>query len=155
VNAALEQLAGSVGLDWPANERLRLAFGHACALRVRHFIEEPAVADCLAGLGQFLSGSLDRSELEALAVRAAGLANRHPGSKSLDGAGHAAVSATYAVAHALAGKALRAAEYAAYALVYGEGGYGAVADRASFEPEFQWQAECLRSLAGGGGGPRG
>lgn len=150
MNAALEHLAKSVALDAPAHERLRLAFGHACALRVKHLIEEPAVADCLAGLGRFLGGSLDRPELEALAVRAARLANQHPGSKSIDGAGHAAVSATYAVAHALAGKALQAADYAAYAMVYGQGGYGAVADRTSFEPEFEWQVDCLRALAGGG-----
>ena len=31
---------------------------------------------------------------------------------------------------------------------YGQGGYGAVADRESFEPEFSWQATCLASLAG-------
>jgi hypothetical protein len=52
------------------------------------------------------------------------------------------------VANALAGKALQAAEYAAYALVYGQGGYGAVADRESFQAEFSWQATCLASLAG-------
>jgi hypothetical protein len=62
--------------------------------------------------------------------------------------GHAAVSATYAVAHALAGKALQAADYAAYAMVYGQGGYGAVADRESFGPEFRWHVDRPRSLAG-------
>lgn len=151
MNEALERLARSIGLNAPAHERLRLEFGHACVQRVRHFVEEPAVADCLLGLGQFLGGSLDRRGLEALAAQAAHLANRHQGSRSIDGAGHAAVSATYAVANALAGKALQAADYAAYAMVYGQGGYGAVADRESFEPEFQWQAACLASLAG----PRG
>ena len=60
--------------------------------------------------------------------------------------GHAAVSATYAVARAVAGKALQAVDYAAYAAVYGQGGYGAVADRESFEPEHAWQVDCLASL---------
>ena len=46
-----------------------------------------------------------------------------------------------------AGRALRAAEYAAYATVYGEGGYGAVQQRESFQPEFDWQVDCLRRLA--------
>ena len=32
-------------------------------------------------------------------------------------------------------------------MVYGEGGHGAVTDRESFEPEYQWQARCLASLA--------
>lgn len=85
--------------------------------------------------------------LQAASERAAALANQLPGSRSLDGVGHAAVSATYAVAQALAGKALVAADYAAYATVYGEGGYGAVADPQSFEPEHVWQLACLRGLA--------
>lgn len=148
MNQALERLATRLALNEPDNERLRLEFGYACVLRVRHFIEEPAVADCLFGLGQFLSGSIGRPHLEALATQAFRLANQHQGSRSIDGAGHAAVSATYAVANALAGKTLQAAEYAAYAMVYGQGGYGAVTDRESFEPEFAWQVECLALLAG-------
>lgn len=148
VNQALERLATQLALNEPDHERLRLEFGYDCVLRVKHFIEELAVADCLFGLGQFLSGSIDRSRLEELATKAFRLANQHPGSRSIDGAGHAAVSATYAVANALAGKTLRAAEYAAYAMVYGQGGYGAVTDRESFEPEFAWQVQRLASLAG-------
>ena len=148
MNTALDRLAKRVELHAPSNEGLRLEFGYACALRVKHFLEEPAVAECLLGLGQYLSGSLSRAILEQLAAEAARLANHHQGSKSIDGCGHAAVSATYAVANALAGKALSAAEYAAYATVYGQGGYGAVADRESFEPEFAWQVQCLASLAG-------
>jgi hypothetical protein len=148
VNTALERLAKRVELHAPSNEGLRLEFGYACALRVKHLLEEPAVAECLLGLGQYLSGSLSHAILEQLAAEAARLANHHQGSNSIDGCGHAAVSATYAVANALAGKALPAAEYAAYATVYGQGGYGAVADRESFEPEFAWQVQCLASLAG-------
>lgn len=148
MNVALDRLAKQVALDAPFNERLRLEFGYACVLRVKHLLEEPSVAECLFGLGQYLSGSLSRSALEHLAAEAARLAHHHPGSKSIDGCGHAAVSATYAVAHALAGKALPAAEYAAYASVYGQGGYGAVSDRESFEPEFAWQVQCLASLSG-------
>lgn len=145
---ALDRLAEQVKLDARANERLRLEFGYACALRVKHFLEEPAVADCLSGLGHYLAGTLDRTQLDRLAEEAARLARQHQGSTSIDGSGHAAVSASYAVANALAGKARQAAEYAAYAAVYGQGGYGAVSDRESFEPEFQWQAGCLASLAG-------
>jgi hypothetical protein len=152
VNQALERLATTLSLNDPTNERLRLEFGYACVLRVKRFIEEPMVVECLFGLGQFLSGTVGRAQLEELARQAARLANQHQGSKSIDGAGHAAVSATYAVANALAGKALQAAEYASYAMVYGQGGYGAVTDRESFEPEFQWQVEQLSSLAGKGGG---
>ncbi len=152
MNQALEDLATRLSLDDPAHERLRLEFAYACVLRVKHFIEEPAVAECLFGLGQFLSGAVGRAQLDAWAAQAARLANRHPGSKSIDGTGHAAVSATYAVANAVAGRALQAAQYAAYAMVYGQGGYGAVADRESFEPEFRWQVEQLSSLAGMGRG---
>jgi hypothetical protein len=109
-------------------------------------LEDPAVAECLAELGQYLSGAVGKDQLERCAAQANRLANQHQGSKSIDGCGHAAVSATYAVANALSGKARQAAEYAAYAMVYGQGGYGAVAERESFEPEFAWQVECLASL---------
>ena len=67
-------------------------------------------------------------------------------SKSIDGCGHAAVSASYAVANAVNGRALESASYAAYALVYAEGGYGAVAQHEAFDGEFSWQLSKLKSL---------
>jgi len=146
MNAALERLAREIRLDDPVNERMRLEFGYACALRVKHLLEDPAVVECLLALGHFLEGSIPRSRFDMDVQRASMLANQHQGSKSIDGCGHAAVSGSYAVANALAGKALQAADYAAYAVVYGQGGYGAVADRESFEPEFRWQVSCLASL---------
>jgi hypothetical protein len=145
MNNALDRLAQEVSLH-SATERLRLEFGYACACRVEQFVEQAEVLECLRGLGAFLAGSFDRSQLQALAARAATLANQHQGSRSLDGSGHAAVSAAYAIANALAGKARQAADYAAYAAVYGQGGYGAVADRESFEPEVTWQVNCLSQL---------
>ena len=147
MNEALERLAKQVQLEMPSNERLRMEFGYACALRVKHLLEEPAVAECLLGLSQYLGGALSKAELDEVSKEAHSLAGHHQGSKSIDGCGHAAVSATYAVANALAGKAIQAAQYAAYAVVYGQGGYGAVAAIESFEPEFAWQVESLASLA--------
>lgn len=152
MNDALEELAREVRLDARDNERMRLALGYACASRVMHLLEEPDVAECLRALKRFLDGSMDRASYDAMAQRASSLANQHQGSKSIDGCGHAAVSASYAVAKALAGNWRQAADYAAYASVYGQGGYGAVADRESFAPEIQWQVSCLSSLAGRGGG---
>lgn len=148
MNDALDALSQQLGLGLAcAHERLRLAFGHACACRVEQFIEQEDVSHCLHGLGAYLDGTIGQAELAALAAQATRLANQHQGSRSLDGSGHAAVSATYAVANALAGKARQAADYAAYAAVYGQGGYGAVADRQSFEPELAWQLGCLARLA--------
>lgn len=147
MNIALDRLAMELELESPTNARLRLEFGHACAQRVKHFLEEPTVLQCLLGLGQYLEGTLAQARFEELVSDAARLASQHPGSGSIDGVGHAAVSATYAVANALAGKARQAADYSAYASVYGQGGYGAVADRRSFEPEFSWQAGCLSTMA--------
>ena len=147
MNQALETFAAKIGLPDPANERLRLAFAYACANRVRHLLEEPAVEDCLAVLGRFLEGTADLAALEGARIAAARLANGHQGSKSIDGCGHAAVSATYAVANAVQGNALAAASYAAYAAVYAQGGYAAVAERVSFEPEFSWQLASLSALA--------
>ena len=97
---------------------------------------------------RYLDGELEQSVFEHVQVMANRLANQHRGSKSIDGCGHAAVSASYAVANAVNGKALQAASYAAYAKVYADGGYGAVADREAFEPEFSWQVGELRVLTG-------
>lgn len=147
MNDALDQLAAAVALAAPTSERLRLAFGHACVARIRHLLEDPEVDRCLAVLGRFVDGDASRDELDAAALDAGRLANSHRGSASIDGCGHAAVSASYAVAKALQGKALEAASYAAYATVYAQGGSAAVADRGSFEPEFAWQRAALGSLA--------
>jgi len=147
MNDALDRLARELDLADEGHERLRLEFGHACVLRVRHLLEESEVERCVAELGAYLAGTTSRDQLHACAVKAAGLANHHQGSKSIDGCGHAAVSATYAVANALEGKALEAASYAAYAVVYAQGGYAAVAERESFEPELAWQVHALSALS--------
>jgi len=116
---------------------------------VRHLLEEPRVAANLSVLRNFVAGAADEAALSSAAAEAAQSANSHRGSNSIDGAAHAAVSATYAVANALAGKALEAAGYAAYATVYAYGGY-AINDRSAFESEFAWQVDALRRLAAGG-----
>ena len=151
MNTVLEQLAKELDLADASSERLRLEFGYACVLRVRQLLEHQEVERCLMGLGAWLveddASAAARDRLQALAHEAARLANHHQGSKSIDGCGHAAVSATYAVAKALAGKALEAASYAAYATVYAQGGYAAVAERESFDAEFEWQVKALSELA--------
>ncbi|PRP69846.1 hypothetical protein BUE93_14255 [Chromobacterium amazonense] len=147
MNEKLDALSASLDLDSPSRETLRLRFGLACAQRVAHLLENPEVAGCLGGLERYLAGGIDRAALNVLALRAAELARSHPGSASLDGCGHAAVSASHAVAMALAGRARQAADYAAYAAVYGQGGYGATADPSAFEPEWDWQVRCLKQLA--------
>ncbi|MDB5243942.1 MAG: hypothetical protein JWP57_4568 [Spirosoma sp.] len=141
MNAALDRLAQDAGLD--RDPRLRLAFGLACVERVQHLLEEPraiALLDTLRTAVRAGTGVADE-----VAQEAADLARGHRGSASLDGSGHSAVSATHALAKALAGHALEAADYAAYAAVYAYGRY-AVNDPTSFEPEFAWQAQCLRGL---------
>ena len=146
VNLELSRLADVVGLHEPASEPLRLAFGLACAARVQHLLENPKAADCLAVLRAFVEEKADRPALDAAVRDVAALANAHRGSDSIDGSAHAAVSATYAVANALAGRALDAASYAAYATVYAYGGY-AVNDPAAFETEFAWQVETFKRLS--------
>lgn len=146
MNTALETLATEIGLAAPSNEHLRLSFGHVCALRVESLLEHADVRTCLEQLGQFLRGERDIVALGQAGRNADRFANGHPGSTSIDGCGHAAVSASYAVAHALNGRALQAAQYAAYAKVYADGGYAAVAQSEAFELEFAWQVATLRAL---------
>lgn len=149
MNQALEQLASTVGLMSAGNEGMRLSFGYACAARIRHLLEEGEVIECLRVLGAYVSGGVDEDVLRHSQQEADRLANHHRGSKSIDGCGHAAVSASYAVANAINGRALEAASYSAYATVYADGGYGAVAQREAFEPEFSWQVSELRRVAAG------
>lgn len=143
MNPALEALAKQCRLDATDREALRFAFAYACASRVRHLLEEPRAVDCLDVLRRYVAGEEHVGELADAAAEVAGLANRHRGSSSIDGTAHAAVSATFAVAKALAGEALEAANYAAYATVYAYGGY-AVNDPGAFEPEHAWQVNALR-----------
>ena len=147
MNPALSCLATSANLDASFHEPLRLAFGLACASRVQHLLEDPQAIECLAKLQAFVAGTVDRAALDEAREVIAKIANSHRGSNSIDGTAHAAVSATYAVANALAGRALDAASYAAYATVYAYGGY-AVNDPQSFEAEFAWQVERFRELTG-------
>jgi hypothetical protein len=147
MNSALESLAAEIGLAGSPQEELRLAFGHACALRVEHLLEQQAVKTCLDKLGRYLHGELDAVAFEQVQQEAGRLANRHCGSTSIDGCGHASVSASYAVAHALNGRALQAASYSAYATVYAGGGYAAVSERDAFDSEFSWQVAALAALA--------
>jgi len=147
MNEALTRLATSLRLEAPESRPLALAFCLACARRVEHLLEEPEVQACLQVLARHVDGLADAAALQATAEEAARLANRHRGSRSIDGCGHAAVSASYGVAKALAGKPMEAAQYCAYAAVYASGGYGAVAERDAFEPEHEWQLQQLQSLA--------
>jgi hypothetical protein len=150
MNTELRSLAASLGISAPEARPLALAFGLLCARRVEHLLEEPGILVCLQALADFVAGASSDEALAQAAAEAARLAGGHRGSRSIDGCGHAAVSATYGVSKAIAGKALEAAEYCAYAAVYASGGYAAVADREAFEPEFEWQVSALRELARNG-----
>ena len=145
MNHELLRLADAAALSDPCNEPLRLAFGLACVERVQHLLEEPGARACLATLRAFVQGKAERPALVVAEKEIAAIANSHRGSNSIDGSAHAAVSATYAVANALAARSLEAAGYAAYAAVYSYGGYG-VSDPSAFESEYAWQVEKFREL---------
>ena len=113
MNAALTQLAADCGLASDAHTPLRLAFGLACVQRVRHLLEDPEAIAGLDVLAAFTAGTVDAATLANAAERLKAVASHHRGSQSLDGSAQAAVSATSAVANALAGRALEAASYAA------------------------------------------
>ena len=119
MNDTLDRLARELRLDDAAHERLRLVFGHDCVERVRHLLEDQHAVDALDGLAAYLDGRLDRARFDGLAEEAA----------------------------RLAGRAREAADYAAYATVYAQGGSAAVVERESFATEFAWQAEHLATLA--------
>jgi hypothetical protein len=148
VNHELARLMTEAGVDGPADEPLRLAFGLACVNRVRHLLEDSRAVECLDALQAHVDGHCAADRFARARDLVAELARGHRGSTSIDGTAHAAVSATYGVANALAGRALDAANYAAYATVYAYGGY-AISDPAAFAPEFEWQAAKWTELIRG------
>ena len=122
-------------------------FGLACVEDVADNLESEEV---MAVLERFrlcvAQGAADsQSELQGLSALMAALASGHPGSKSLDGTRHAAVSASYALAKAVSGRPLEAAAYAAYSRVYAYGGY-AVTDPECFSEVHRSQLDHLLSL---------
>jgi hypothetical protein len=145
LNIALEAQFALLGPDNTDNEILRLRFGLACVRRVKHLLEDDDVLRCLQVFENYLDNQVQAADFEQARQLVIPLARSHPGSRSIDGTAHAAVSATHALAKAMSGRALAAAEYAAYAAVYAYGAY-AVKDSASFEPEYAWQCGCLREL---------
>jgi hypothetical protein len=146
MNAELLELAKSVQLNEPRNEKLRWAFALACANSIRHLVEHPDALAALDTLQRYVDGHATEQERIAAAESAAHIAQHHHGSTSIDGTAHAFVSATYAVANALAGKAIETADYAAYATVYNYGAY-ALNDPSSFAEVHRWQVNTLHALA--------
>ncbi len=146
MNAALHELARELRLEAPLNDKLRWAFAYACASHVRHLVEHVGALAALDVLARYVNDDATETEREAAAASVAQIAQHHHGSSSIDGSAHAYVSATFAVAKALAGRALDAADYAAYATVYNYGAY-AVKDSSSFDEVHARQVEVLRELA--------
>ena len=143
--AEIKRLADSIDLQSDQRFDLRLAFGIACIERVEHLLTESDVIDAFAVGKAYLNSACGRAELERAASLAAAAARSHAGSNSLDGAGNAAVSTSYGVAAALAGRGLQAAEYAAYAAVYSYSS-SAVTDISNYADEHDWQLRQLQQL---------
>lgn len=141
----LKQLARETKLDSDAYFALRVTFGLACIERVEHLLTDDDVINTLTVGKAFALGESSEANLITAATTAAKLARSHPGSGSIDGAANAAVSVSHGVAAALAGRALDAAGYAAYASVYAYAGY-AVTDIDAYNTEHQWQYRKLKSL---------
>ena len=142
-NPALEQLLRQRA----PGERERVALALAFVERVRHLLEDERVTVLLDAGRRWVQAQGSTIELQALADEAAQLARSHPGSRSIDGTAHAAVSASHAVASALRGRVLDAADYAAYAAVYAYSA-SAVLSPEAFEDEHVWQVSlAARVLA--------
>ncbi|MBV8036894.1 hypothetical protein [Roseateles sp.] len=126
---------------------LALHFGLACVEDVADNLESDKVIAILQSFRACLAhfGPEAEAELNDLATAMMSLASSHPGSGSIDGTRHAAVSATYALARAVRGQAIEAAAYAAYSWVYGYGGY-AVSDPEAFSEVHARQLARLQTL---------
>ena len=145
MNAELRALVKELGLNNPQMEAIRYKFCFACASRIAHLLEQDEAITAYKDFGSYLNGELDKQKFELLQKTILEIANKHPGSKSLDGTKHSAVSATYALANAINGNPVAAAEYAAYSKTYGYGGY-AVSDLESYQEEYSEQVKILKRL---------
>lgn len=145
MNAELRALVKELGLNNPEMEVIRYKFCFACASRIAHLLELDEAIAAYKDFESYLNGELDRAKFEALQKTILEIANKHPGSKSLDGTKHSAVSATHALANAIIGNPVSAAEYAAYSKTYGYGGY-AVSDLESYQEEYAEQVKILKGL---------
>lgn len=145
MNSELRNLVDQMGLNAPEMERVRFEFCFACASRINHLLELDEALSAYQDFKSYLEGELNLVEFENLQKSIFGIANKHQGSKSLDGTKHSAVSATYALANAINGNAVAAAEYAAYSKTYGYGGY-AVSDLESYQEEYSEQVNILKRL---------
>ena len=145
MNSELRALVDKVELDTPRMERARFEFCFACASRINHLLELDEALSAYQDFKSYLEGQLSQADFENLQTTIFSIANKHQGSKSLDGTKHSAVSATYALANAINGNAVAAAEYAAYSKTYGYGGY-AVSDLDSYQEEYSAQVAILKDL---------
>ena len=141
-NPALQQLVR----QHAPGERESVALALAFVQRVRHLLEDERVIALLdAGTRWAEDAAAAPQRRQALADEAAQLARSHPGSRSIDGTAHAAVSASHAVACALRGRVLDAADYAAYAAVYAYSA-SAVLSPEAFEDEHVWQVSLAARM---------
>lgn len=144
MNTPLHAQVRDHGLMEAGRWRARAEFGLVLAERVHHLLESPEVLALFEEARAWRRAQGSEAELAALAERGAALARSHPGSRSIDGTAHAAVSATHALARALQGRLLEAADYAAYAAVYAYAS-SAVNDPQAFEAEHAWQMQALHT----------
>ena len=145
MNSELRALVDAVGLNTQEMEKTRLDFCFACAESISHLLELDEALSAYQSFKSYLNGQLGNGEFENLKKSIWSTANSHQGSKSLDGTKHSAVSATYALANAINGNAVAAAEYAAYSKTYGYGGYS-VSDLESYQDEYSAQVSILKEL---------
>lgn len=145
MNRQLRILAGKHQFESDRYQKERLVFGLGCVNRITHLLIDEQLTTILEHARQYLAGELSSSEFDMHVKDAQKIAQSHAGTNGIDGAGNAAVSATYAVAKALSGDAINAAEYAAYATVYSYASH-TVTDPSAYEQEYQWQVNALEKI---------
>jgi hypothetical protein len=146
-NVELEMLvaAGKASLRLDPQQTYRFCL--RCVESVEANLESDLVLECLREFRGYVESDVvkDESVMAELVGRVCALARSHPGSTSIDGSRHAAVSATHTLAAAVAGRVVEAAAYAAYSQVYGYGGY-ALSDPSNFESIHRQQIGWWREL---------
>ena len=145
MNQQLRKLVLESNLTSDQFETEKLEFGLACIDRIAHLLIDERLNSPIECVRQYIKGEVSADTYRDQLQLAKQLAQSHTGSHGIDGAGNAAVSASFAVTKALAGDVINGAEYAAYALVYSYASH-TVTNPDAFTAEYQWQTETLRQI---------
>ncbi len=145
MNRRLRTLVHDTDFKSDCYEKEQLEFGLACIDRIAHLLIDERLISTTECTRQFINDKVSSDTHQKHIQQAKEIAQSHAGTNGIDGAGNAAVSATFALTKALAGDVINGAEYAAYAMIYSYASH-TVTDPNAYKVEYEWQVAALQKI---------